>query len=89
MIPMSDELQRSTIRMFDVQREPGVYPKEVVEAFQALADHPDNFTYEGAFKIEGYIVHDCGIVGIRPGSPEHIREEWMKYWSAIRKNPYA
>jgi len=85
----SDELNKSMVWMADILRQPDVYPEEVVIAFQHLVNQPDKFTYKEAFRMEGYIIHDCGVAGIRPDSPEHIRKEWMDYWNAIKKNLYA
>jgi len=89
MIFLSDELEKSMVSMADILREPQAYPADVVEAFKQLKDHPESFTYMTAYRIEGYVLDGYGKVGIRPDSPEHIKKEWMKYWNAIRKNPYA
>jgi len=76
----------------DIEREPHLYPKEIVEALGRIEEMESiemgsSMEPEFRFAYEGWIIQDCGLVGLRPGASDLAKKEWMNYWEACKALP--
>ena len=85
---ISEETQKMLVGMWDVQREPHLYPKEVVDALNAVKPD-DPVDIEKMYRFKGFVIFDWGPVGIRPDASAEAKEEWMEYWESSKEHPFA
>ncbi|MDR1954483.1 MAG: hypothetical protein LBP82_00830 [Candidatus Methanoplasma sp.] len=92
MRTFSKELRNSLITRVDIDRDPGLCPKEVIGALDRL-DAIERARENGTggkitgkefvdlmFCVEGYFIVSSGWVGVRLDSSDAVKEEWMNYW---------
>ena len=90
----SRETSDALVKKEDIEREPQLYPKEVVEALGRIAamearDFGSTMKPEFRFAFKGYIISDMEPVCIRPDASDFAKKEWMNYWEACKAMPYA
>jgi len=89
----SRETSDAWVYKADIEREPHLYPKEVVEALGKIEelDAKDlGYTTESPefrFAFEGYEINKYGVVGLRPDASELAKKEWMSHWRAMKAAP--
>jgi len=90
----SKETQDALVWKDDVEREPQLYPKELVTALSQIDNiekEKEGASYDPKFifSVKGFIIRDFGVVGVRPDAPEIAKREWMEHWEALKAEPYA
>jgi len=84
----SKETREALVWASDIEDEPQLYPKEVVDALKRIEEMEavspgSSCDHDFMYGIKGYVIRDSGVVGIRPDAPEIAKREWACHWEEI------